>query len=319
MDTWACSGCTYKNKLTNDKCEMCDAPRPGAKPAAPKPVTTSAIPSGQPVGILKPQSSANARVQVFPPGRWACSTCGLNNNNELYNCRACNTKRRPEDTVAGSTPSPSNQGPSASGNKDGPSANEYSCPTCTLFNPRTVQACTACTTPNPFYSQAAQPVLAGNVVAHGRPGTIVNATPANSQWDCATCTFKNSAGAPKCAMCGTPNPQAPAQRQPVTLASQQQALRAQTGYPGGGAAPSARTTTTKDDDTSDEEAVQWQKDDVVTNCNKCNTTFSTFTRRHHCRACGFVFCDACSKYRVKIKDKGPEERVCLDCYRERLK
>eukprot|EP00388_Colpodella_angusta_P035095 GDKK01034888.1.p1 GENE.GDKK01034888.1~~GDKK01034888.1.p1 ORF type:complete len:293 (+),score=14.81 GDKK01034888.1:1-879(+) len=285
---------------------------------AAKPVSTpSPQPvSATPVGILKPQS-VTSRVQVFPPGKWACSTCGLNNNNELYNCRACNTKRKPEDTVAGTASS----GPSNAEAKEGPSTNEYSCPTCTLFNPRAAQSCTACSTPNPYYTQAPvhaqQQVFAGNVVAHGRPGNIVNATPAAaaSQWACATCTFNNAATAAKCSMCGGANPNPPRQ---VTATPQ---TRAQAGYPGGAAAPAPKQNAAapKDDDTSDEEAVQWQKDDVVTNCNKCTSAFSTLKRRHHCRACGFVFCDACSKYRVKIKDKGPEERVCLDCYRERLK
>jgi len=37
----------------------------------------------------------------------------------------------------------------------------------------------------------------------------------------------------------------------------------------------------------------WMPDELSNTCYDCETVFSTFKRRHHCRACGQVFC---SKY-----------------------
>jgi hypothetical protein len=41
----------------------------------------------------------------------------------------------------------------------------------------------------------------------------------------------------------------------------------------------------------------WQDDYTVTNCQNCRSTFSLFTRKHHCRLCGKIYCYDCSKYR----------------------
>jgi len=37
----------------------------------------------------------------------------------------------------------------------------------------------------------------------------------------------------------------------------------------------------------------WVKDECVSSCHKCLAEFGMSTRRHHCRACGNVFCAAC--------------------------
>ncbi|ORC87532.1 uncharacterized protein TM35_000211380 [Trypanosoma theileri] len=56
-------------------------------------------------------------------------------------------------------------------------------------------------------------------------------------------------------------------------------------------------------------------------CALCHVSFSLFLRRHHCRLCGFVVCDACSQRRVTLpahfKLEGPQ-RVCDACS-QRLK
>jgi hypothetical protein len=71
----------------------------------------------------------------------------------------------------------------------------------------------------------------------------------------------------------------------------------------------------------------WQKDSEVHTCHKCHTKFGVFTRKHHCRECGCIFCDNCTKHRVTLdqpliengRDKRPgvkDCRVCDDCYRQ---
>ena len=39
----------------------------------------------------------------------------------------------------------------------------------------------------------------------------------------------------------------------------------------------------------------WQRDDTARQCTRCEASFSTFVRRHHCICCGRIFCADCSK------------------------
>jgi hypothetical protein len=67
---------------------------------------------------------------------------------------------------------------------------------------------------------------------------------------------------------------------------------------------------------------QWQADNSVTRCTNCRTEFGMLTRRHHCRACGRIFCDACTPGRRIVSraavrpGSAPEAglvRVCVNC------
>ena len=79
----------------------------------------------------------------------------------------------------------------------------------------------------------------------------------------------------------------------------------------------------------------WINDNMVKKCYNCNSEFSYFKKKHHCRNCGNIFCYKCSNYYIKIpnfitdrpepKDvwnasyyltflKNDEERVCKNCY-----
>eukprot|EP01064_Diplonema_japonicum_P012387 TRINITY_DN19867_c0_g1_i1.p1 TRINITY_DN19867_c0_g1~~TRINITY_DN19867_c0_g1_i1.p1 ORF type:complete len:2577 (+),score=592.45 TRINITY_DN19867_c0_g1_i1:36-7733(+) len=62
----------------------------------------------------------------------------------------------------------------------------------------------------------------------------------------------------------------------------------------------------------------WARDDSVKVC-KCGTRFSTIKRRHHCRSCGGVFCDACTNFQALVPTgqggtQGGTKRVCQPCY-----
>ncbi len=54
----------------------------------------------------------------------------------------------------------------------------------------------------------------------------------------------------------------------------------------------------------------WQADASTKTCSKCNTEFTMFNRRHHCRKCGQIFCNNCcpERYRGAII-----QRECLYC------
>jgi len=64
----------------------------------------------------------------------------------------------------------------------------------------------------------------------------------------------------------------------------------------------------------------WVPDDQVTECSKCRSPFTVTNRRHHCRACGQVFCNDCSKEKLMLVELGYKEsvRVCDKCYLIRL-
>lgn len=52
----------------------------------------------------------------------------------------------------------------------------------------------------------------------------------------------------------------------------------------------------------------------------CRRTFSYFTRRHHCRCCGNIFCDFHSSYEVPLDEnarynpRGTPVRACAHCH-----
>ena len=47
----------------------------------------------------------------------------------------------------------------------------------------------------------------------------------------------------------------------------------------------------------------WKLDAKVRACENCTKEFTTFTRRkHHCRRCGGIFCDDCTKQRRTVRD-----------------
>merc|ERR1719376_389411 len=60
-------------------------------------------------------------------------------------------------------------------------------------------------------------------------------------------------------------------------------------------------------------APEWSEGDV---CHRCRVQFSTFTRQHHCRACGQVFCGKCSVKSCVLPKFGIERevRVCDSCF-----
>jgi hypothetical protein len=61
-------------------------------------------------------------------------------------------------------------------------------------------------------------------------------------------------------------------------------------------------------------APEWVSDDLAPACMKCAAKFSITRRRHHCRACGKVFCSTCCWQKVKlIHDDSKEDRACTDC------
>ncbi|WP_044874327.1 FYVE zinc finger domain-containing protein [Pseudomonas sp. LFM046] len=67
----------------------------------------------------------------------------------------------------------------------------------------------------------------------------------------------------------------------------------------------------------------WIPDSERTRCAGCNNEFGMFRWKHHCRQCGDIFCDDCSKKKKHLKhparrdsndnSEGPH-RVCNNCF-----
>lgn len=59
----------------------------------------------------------------------------------------------------------------------------------------------------------------------------------------------------------------------------------------------------------------WVPDMHSWTCSSCGDSFNAFNRRHHCRCCGGIFCDACCSNRVPLPGWGITKavRVCEDC------
>ncbi|KFQ92781.1 Zinc finger FYVE domain-containing protein 16, partial [Nipponia nippon] len=58
----------------------------------------------------------------------------------------------------------------------------------------------------------------------------------------------------------------------------------------------------------------WVPDSEAPNCMNCQIKFTFTKRRHHCRACGKVFCGGCCKRKCKLQYMEKEARVCTGCY-----
>eukprot|EP01031_Cornospumella_fuschlensis_P032646 gene32646-39470_t len=83
--------------------------------------------------------------------------------------------------------------------------------------------------------------------------------------------------------------------------------------------------------------IAWVLNDQVPQCMRCHASFGAQTWRHHCRLCGFLVCNLCSRHNVQIyikvtpsentstnslkgiKDgkrllESPHSRVCMYCF-----
>ncbi|XP_039103375.1 zinc finger FYVE domain-containing protein 16 isoform X1 [Hyaena hyaena] len=58
----------------------------------------------------------------------------------------------------------------------------------------------------------------------------------------------------------------------------------------------------------------WVPDSEAPNCMNCQVKFTFTKRRHHCRACGKVFCGVCCNRKCKLQYLEKEARVCIVCF-----
>lgn len=63
----------------------------------------------------------------------------------------------------------------------------------------------------------------------------------------------------------------------------------------------------------------WMSDKICHQCSDCETRFTIFVRRHHCRVCGRIFCHSCSNHTIPghlfRSSLSGNIRVCRACER----
>jgi hypothetical protein len=69
--------------------------------------------------------------------------------------------------------------------------------------------------------------------------------------------------------------------------------------------------TTRHNEAIAQPAIKWVPDVQQRQCFGCQTLFTLFTRKHHCRRCGEIFCDACAPKRT-VSGR-PTVRLCNPC------
>ncbi|RNE98668.1 putative FYVE, RhoGEF and PH domain-containing protein 2 [Trypanosoma conorhini] len=325
LETWGCPSCTYRNALDVNQCEMCDSNRPGYLPSpnvAPPPTTRSDAPSSftpHPKGAtvpselagptawlcsicLAPNEAHHSRCKIcgsyqkngtpisefnanstgvtagvpMPPSAWLCSICGKKNAANAARCVDCKSYQSNGTPVLDPGPTPQAAAEAA--------PTTWKCSVCTLENPVSSAVCEACQS-GQRPRHLAPPKT--KVSEKKKSGTETRGAQVAKTWPCPTCTYQNAVTKEKCDMCSGERP-----------------LQYKPSPP-----PSTKRET---GDAGDD--IQWQEDGVALNCNRCHLPFNFARRRHHCRACGFVFCDACSNFQLAVKKNGPLERVCVSCY-----
>eukprot|EP01064_Diplonema_japonicum_P003064 TRINITY_DN1201_c0_g4_i1.p1 TRINITY_DN1201_c0_g4~~TRINITY_DN1201_c0_g4_i1.p1 ORF type:complete len:757 (+),score=138.38 TRINITY_DN1201_c0_g4_i1:130-2400(+) len=58
---------------------------------------------------------------------------------------------------------------------------------------------------------------------------------------------------------------------------------------------------------------RWLEDKKVKKCGACLRSFTLTKRKHHCRACGDIFCNSCSKGAMSVDGYKGSVRVCNKC------
>ena len=84
---------------------------------------------------------------------------------------------------------------------------------------------------------------------------------------------------------------------------------------------STHTTNHTNTTTHMKEPPIWVPDRWAEACAECRGVFNHLRRRHHCRACGKVFCGKCTREKVALPEFGWNDlkRVCVSCYMDRVK
>jgi len=63
--------------------------------------------------------------------------------------------------------------------------------------------------------------------------------------------------------------------------------------------------------------LEWAKDNEINTCTECKSKFDFFTRKHHCRSCGSIFCATCLNALYNIPNYLTPQLICNSCAKAR--
>jgi len=63
---------------------------------------------------------------------------------------------------------------------------------------------------------------------------------------------------------------------------------------------------------------KWVNSNLVLSCQTCMSTFGIFLRKHHCRACGGVFCSTCCHKMIEIPNNFIQKPTEDDTYKQKI-
>ncbi|CAK9782982.1 hypothetical protein CC85DRAFT_329080 [Cutaneotrichosporon oleaginosum] len=168
---WTCDVCMLQNTAADTvKCSVCEAPKPGSKPAASTPAA-SAPPAAPFVGF--DFGGAGLKPPAKSAGEWDCDVCSLKNPaTATEKCTICEAPKPGANAAGACAPAPASAStPPTSAAKSGfkfvfgskPDApGDWTCDTCMLKNPASAtEKCSVCETPKPGVTvkAAAKPAL----------------------------------------------------------------------------------------------------------------------------------------------------------------
>jgi len=63
--------------------------------------------------------------------------------------------------------------------------------------------------------------------------------------------------------------------------------------------------------------LEWAKDNEINTCTDCKSEFTFFTRKHHCRSCGNIFCGTCVTTMYHLPNYLTPQLACNSCAKAR--
>lgn len=164
---WTCGLCQLQNPASaTEKCTICEAPKPGAKAAAPAPAPT--MPPAAPATGGFNFAGSGFKPPASASGAWTCDTCMLQNTaSDTEKCSVCEAPKPGAAPKAAAPPAVPSlpAAPTGGFNFAGAgikppakSSGEWDCDTCMLKNPASAtEKCTVCEAPRPGAAASAAP------------------------------------------------------------------------------------------------------------------------------------------------------------------
>ncbi|XP_004484845.2 nuclear pore complex protein Nup153 isoform X2 [Dasypus novemcinctus] len=216
--SWQCDTCLLQNKVTDDKCIACQAPKLPPKDTAKQTGIGTPSKSGKPTL----SASGTGFGDKFKPavGTWDCDTCLVQNKPEAIKCIACETPKpgtgvkrvltlpvASESAVTMTTSSSSctmTTGTLGFGAEFKRPIGSWECPVCCVSNNAEDNKCVSCMSEKPESSVPAS--SSSTILSSGSHLGLDKFKKPEGSWDCEVCLVQNKADSAKCIACESAKP-----------------------------------------------------------------------------------------------------------------